>query len=122
MRASGLPIVANKLSELTGYFKSSNQTFALDTLLPVAHGLGARPDWAAVSLICIATDNNFAVDDEVTMPSNDHSGADGGVTIFMDATNVNIVTGATVAILDQTTFNTIGITASKWKLVVRAWL
>lgn len=101
-------------------FTSSEQTVTFDTVLDVAHSLGARPTLIQVVLVCKTTQHGFAVDDEIIFAGN--SSIDNSVTINMDATNVTIVQGANILIHNQSTLNASSITVGSWKWVVRAWL
>ena len=120
--ATGLPVKANKLSELTSYFKSSNQTVAADTKLDVAHGLGAVPEGVLVSMVCTTADLNYSVGDEIFVNGTQHNPTDSGFLVVADATNVSITQGATITGLDASSFNTTTLTLASWRWVVRAWL
>ena len=102
-------------------FTSSDQTVAFDTLLDVAHSLGAVPTLVMVFLKCTTANQNYSVGDEVIMASDMGASIDRSVTIVMDATNVSIVQGVTIELIDKSTLNSTDITATSWRWVVRAW-
>ena len=103
-------------------FLSTDQTITPNSVLNVAHGLGARPYLFNVVLKCIDAggEAGFAQNDEAqivqTIP---------GVSVISasaDATNVIIgYTGASTYVLHKTTQVTTTITSAKWAFVVRAW-
>ena len=107
-------------------FTSSQQSVDVDTILPVPHGLGVKPTLVRVSMIC-TTDNQGYVaatfDEVINVGFGAQSvGGDGGVTIFVDATNVTLVQGSAIVVHVVSTFNIGNITTSSWRWIVRAWL
>ena len=102
-------------------FTSSDQTVTADTRLEVAHGLGAKPILVQVTLKCTTANLNYSTGDEV-IAGTFRIGADQGVIIFYDATNVTIVQGDSIQMLDHNTpFAHSAITVGSWRWVVRAW-
>ena len=119
--ADGLAVISFLF---TPDFTSSEQTVTFDTKLDVAHGLGSIPTLWQVVLRCTTANLNYAQNDEVSSDALSDSvgeGTDDGVTIFANATNVSIVQGEAISLLDATGFNNADITAGSWKWVVRAW-
>lgn len=102
-------------------FTSSEQTVTLDTVLDVAHSLGAVPALFQVVLRCKTAQEGYAVGDEMIMASYTGTAVDRGVTVASDATNVTITTGDQIEFVSQSTKNLALITAASWKWVVRAW-
>ena len=104
-------------------FESSEQTVTLDTLLNVAHSLGAKPTLVQVVLRCTTIDLNYATGDEISVASFGaiRATTDEGVCIFVDTTNVSIVQGAQIALLSKTSFNGNISVVTSWRWVVRAW-
>ena len=109
---SGLP---------TPDFTSAEQTVALDTLLDVAHSLGAVPTLWQIVMRCKTANLNYAVGDEV-VPHLYHDGnTDANVVFSVDATNMTVVSGGIMTLLDQSSKNAANITVGSWKWVMRAW-
>jgi hypothetical protein len=102
-------------------FTSSEQTVTNDTILDVAHGLGAKPTLVRVTLRCKTTDLGFAVDEEVLAENLPTQGVDRGATMYRDATNVTLVQGSGISLHSQSSFNTTLITNARWRWVVEAW-
>lgn len=102
-------------------FTSSEQTVTADTVLSVAHGLGAKPSLVQVALICKTADLGYSVDDEVLAGGNTSDASDTGITIALDTTNVVIVQASSVPLVNQSTLNRASITVGRWRWVVRAW-
>jgi len=105
-------------------FKSTAQTVTADTLLDVAHGLGAVPSRWTVHLVANTTTvQGYSSGDEIdAMSVGTLSGtADAGVTISAEATNIQILQGATLSIIAQGDGNRDNITPSEYGWIVRAW-
>ena len=122
---------APKASTLTGYVETSEQSITSDSLITVAHGLGAAPKMVKVFLVCKVIDNSWAVGDELEIGSNagffrNGSGTandvDDGIAYASNSVNIKIALGSNIRIIDAATFNYEGITTSSWRLVARAWL
>ncbi len=111
---------------ITPGFVSSDQTVTVDTLLTVAHGLAGKPVMVKVTLKCTTDDLGYssANGDEVAFPMSDSSSGsnDQQAAVSFDATNVEIIQGASINLLDKGTFNTGAITTTSWRWVIRAWL
>lgn len=102
-------------------FTSSEQTVTNDTILDVAHGLGAIPTLVRVVLRCKTANLGFAPDEEVLAENLPTQGVDRGATIYRDATNVTLVQGSGISLHSQSSFNTTLITNASWRWVVEAW-
>lgn len=59
-----------------------------------AHGLGVRPDFCWLEMVCTTNDGGYLVGERVTMFSNAGSDANTGVGIRWDATNVKYTIGS----------------------------
>jgi hypothetical protein len=91
-------------------------------LLNVAHGLGAIPTLIQVVLRCTTADLNYSQNDEVPIYATHMSAsADKGMNVGADSTNVFIVQGVNINLLDKTGFNDASVTTTSWRWVVRAW-
>ena len=101
-------------------FTSTGQTVAFDTLLTVAHGLGAKPDLLEVVLRCTSGEVGYSVGDQLYYSSQSPT-ADNSVVIGSDATNIFIVQGVGIELLDKSGFNSASTTAAKWLWDIRAW-
>ena len=103
-------------------FTSAEQTVALDTLLDVAHSLGAVPSLWSIVMRCKTANLNYAAGDEV-VPHFYHDGnVDAMVVFSVDATNMTVVQGGILTLIDQSSKNVANITVGSWKWVMRAWL
>ena len=103
-------------------FTSSDQTVAINTLLIVAHGLVTKPTLVQVTLKCTTANANYSVGDEVIWGGTRNSVTNNGVNFFFDITNIGIVQGDAIDVLDHNTpFAAITITPTSWRWVVRAW-
>ncbi len=117
---SGLSVVASGLPAPD--FTSSEQTVDSDTLLNVAHGLGAVPTLIDVVMRCKTADAGYSVGDELSLSEFQHSGnGDVGVHVGRNATNVFIVHGTVVNVKGKSSFNATAITEASWKWEVKAW-
>jgi hypothetical protein len=117
--ASGKAIVAPIVLPSPN-FSTTSATVAADTQLDIAHSIGALPSLVQVYLKCTSADLSYAADDHVLI-NTDITLADRGVVVMIDTTNVTIVTGVQIDLINQNTFNTAAIDVTKWDWVVRAW-
>lgn len=113
--------VGNVAPIFTQSFASTNQTVTADTLLEVAHGLGALPTLWTVSLKNVTTEHGYVADDELLWACLSSPSNDSGVSFMADATNISIIQGNAFHIHSLSTFNSAVATATNWKWVVRAW-
>lgn len=125
--AASLPAVsADKLLNLpTGLsapdFTSTEQTVTANTLLSVAHSLGAKPTLFTAVLICKTTQHGYSVDDEAFHMNSTDQGSDGGVTVAADSANIVLTQGNQIYVNGQSSFNAEIITVGNWRWIVRAW-
>jgi len=100
-------------------FVSTEQTVAADTLLDVAHSLGAIPSLWQIVMRCTTAADGYAQNDEI-VPHVSHSTGDQGVTFSVDATNMTVVQASQILLLDQGTFNVAAATTN-YRWIMRAW-
>ena len=103
-------------------FISSEQTVAADTGLNVSHGLGAKPHKFTVSAICKTGDANYSVNDEIQVWAAMHDSGDAGIMACCDATNVTVITGNVIKLVNKTGFDASDMDVNDWRWIVRAWL
>jgi hypothetical protein len=106
----------------TPTFTSSDQTVTFSSTLNVAHGLGQKPSLVMVTFKNATAELNYSVGDEIpfTGPSTGAATVSGPTAVF-DTTNVTIVLQGSVRVPNKTTQTDSAITATNWKIVVRAW-
>ncbi len=103
-------------------FTSSEQTVAVDTVLDVPHGLGAIPSLVQVRLRCKTADVGYSVGDEIVVSSGPVDLVDdSGWTVQTDATNVTILQGISIPVINQGSLNASSITVGSWRWIVKAW-
>ena len=107
-------------------FTSTDQTLTSAGALTIAHGLGVAPTMVLAFLICQSDDIGFTAGDVVPINQNFNSGGDlnCGQSIVIDSTNLNIRFGSSVGVYRLLHFTTgvrISITASNWKLRLKAF-
>lgn len=103
-------------------FTSTQQSFSLSSKLTVAHSLGAVPSELSAYLICTTAQSPYVLNEIVLMPINTQVGASGyNIALSADGTNV-IARIGTQVVLNNDSGGLINITASSWRLVVRAKL
>ncbi len=120
---SGATALASLGVPFSTSFTSGELSAAADTVTDTAHSLGAVPTLVRVVLRNKTTEYGYAVGEEVDVGNDvDSNGADRGVTIASNATNVTIIHGEILRILSQATTNLVAITAANWKFVIRAWV
>jgi hypothetical protein len=117
--------VRNEINRLgfTRVFESSNQTVTPNSVLNVAHGLGAIPKLFRVYLKCTTTEaaTGYSAGDEIAMDFSFVSGVS-VVQCGADGTNVSVrFTGGSLQVLHKTTAASTTITTTNWAFVVRAY-
>ncbi len=102
-------------------YESSPGTFATGGLYTYSHGLGVIPNVCLAFLRCISSDVGYVAGEQIIMPMG-HFGGSWGYALSADATNVYVRMGsAGLPVIEKTTGNGVGITASKWNLNVKAY-
>lgn len=103
-------------------FTSTLQTVTVNTLLDVAHGLGAIPSHFKVYLVAnTATAQGYSDLDRIELQAIQSAIGDDGVDASADATNITLVQGNPLTLADQTTFNGENIITSQYNWLVLAW-
>ncbi len=102
-------------------FSATGETVTNDTLLEVAHGLGAIPSLVKVSLVNVTGELGYSTGDEITGSEFSYGLRDRGISILIDATNISIIQGLGIAVLDKSTFNDASVAVAKWTWTVRVW-
>lgn len=107
-------------------FESSNQTITAAGSLTLAHSLGAQPKLYQAYLKCTTGEGGYSIGDEVAMnPAASDTGANRGVSLVPDATNINVRFGSaagTFNFMRKDTGAAFTATNSSWALIVRAWV
>mgnify|MGYP000704182502 CR=1 FL=1 len=107
-------------------FESTEQTITAAGSLTIPHGLGVQPKNILAWVINTTADLNYSVGDLVYVDTTSQDATTAtGVSIVPDATNLNIRFGSNAnvfTLLDKTTGNVSGITASSWNVVFKCWL
>ena len=129
INAAGLYVDGESVLHEGAIFESSEQSITANTILTVAHGLGARPRFAWVRMRCKTAELSYAVDDET-----DGQFSDGGAThsstgpmpVRADATNLYFAFGndppRVVEQLASSSANWVTVTSGNWRLIFRAYL
>ena len=110
----------------SGRFESAEQTITAAGGLTIPHGLGVKPFMVQCELICKVAALGYSVGDIVIVQDAQasSSAADAyGLSLVYDSTNINIrmASGAGVFIvINKTTGAGANITATDWKLIVKA--
>jgi len=109
--------------KLTLEFESSATDITLDSVHTFSHSLGVRPTLVEVWVKCTDGERGWATGDYLLMAGAGGVGGtiDAGLSIQADATNVEVLAGAEIRIHDQSTFNEVSLSASKWDFVVVAY-
>lgn len=104
-------------------FTSTNQALGGGTTITALHGLGLVPKKLWITLVCIATDNGWAVNDEITEfgVSSNASGASVGFIMYADGTNVNALqSNNSIIVLNKSTGVAANLTNAKWNAIMHA--
>ena len=95
----------------------------MDSVHTFSHGLGVRPTLVEVWVKCTDGERGWATGDYLLMAGAGGVGGtiDAGLSIQADASNVEVLAGPEIRIHDQSTFNEVSLSASKWDFVVVAY-
>jgi|TARA_R110002020_G_scaffold108009_3_gene250560 hypothetical protein len=109
--------------KLTLEFESSATDITMDSVHTFSHGLGVRPTLVEVWVKCTDGERGWATGDYLLMAGAGGVGGtiDAGLSIQADASNVEVLAGPEIRIHDQSTFNEVSLSASKWDFVVVAY-
>jgi hypothetical protein len=93
---------------------------AINQVQTLAHGLGVRPKYVQVSIVCISADDGYSVDDEVFQFSNYSESTGRRWAVAADATNFITIIENSGAFLVMAKGGGVGtITMNKWKFRIR---
>jgi hypothetical protein len=107
-----------------GSFQSGNQTYAVNGLGSVAHGLGRKPNWQTAELVCTTAANGWAVGDSFDVASLMQPWAGQGsfgIQLWATATTINWKVGGNgIGILNKSNGVSEIANMSNWQLRFRA--
>lgn len=123
---SGATLPAWTTIPVTRKYDSGQQVITSGGALTLAHGFGVKPTAVTCLLQCTSADNGYSVGDElyIGVPSADGSVAS-GVSVVLDATNINIRYGSragqTFLGTNKSTGGNVALSNGSWAFVVRAF-
>ena len=109
-----------KASNISVMTTLTSGALVANTIQTLAHGLGAMPTVVQVSLVCVTTDQGWAVDDEIYEWLG--SATADGIVVGIDATNITVIPMTNIYIANKTTASATVIVLAKWKIRVRCRL
>lgn len=125
-RSNGQPV----LGVFSKAYNSGNQTMSQAGLLTLAHGLGVQPTLIQCRIVCLVSEGNYSVGDELIANPNVETGGGGtntirGQTVKIDTTNITVrfANNATnnMGIANSANGNLQYITWGNWAFKVLAW-
>jgi hypothetical protein len=102
------------------FISTSTAAISLSAISTFAHGLTTTPKLVQVSMINTSSELSYSVGDEVLMPGGNSFSAAGNLVVW-DGTNINVISGSAIAVLNKTTFASANINATRWYWKVKAW-
>lgn len=106
----------------TTSYESPIATTLTSTLLIVEnHSLGAVPKFMQYVLRCTATDNGYAVGDELVFTSNVDAGV-GNYTLWANSSQIGLSISGNIRTTPKATSSVGTLTAAKWEVYLRAWV
>lgn len=108
----------------TKEYVSAEQIITGGGALTLNHGLGVVPKLWARYLVCKTAEHGYSVGDVIDVTHTQDAGTYYGVSIVPDAINLvcrYAASGPVFFILHKDSGGTINITATNWRLIVRAW-
>lgn len=109
----------------TRSYDSGDQTITSAGTLVLAHGLSKAPDNYVFYIHCATAEANFAIGDYVLVNVGANYGTNYGVSVWIDATNINIRFGSGVSVFsvpNKTTGVGTNLTNGNWRFGVRAYI
>lgn len=130
IRTMCIDIIDSMAIGLSDSFTTADQTITPAGSLTIAHGLSGTPTVEDIMLVNTGSEFNWSVADVVSLEGLVHNhGADQGIAVWVDATNINVRFGAgqgagnpVFSILDRTTGTTNNITNSNWDIRIKVKL
>lgn len=108
-------------------FTSTDQTItAGGTTGNIAHGLGVEPYDVACYLVCQSSEHGYTAGDVILANRGQSTSSvdSAGLSVKVDATNINVRFGSDTNPLKGTDFSTgggVNFTSANWKLRIKAW-
>jgi len=125
MRASGAAL----LDVFSREYISAQQAVTFGSTLTLAHGLGGRPKLVLLALVCFEAEAGYVAGTQIELGSTQqHESYPYGITTYADPSNpttnliIRIATSGPYVMGGGGIAGPTPITASKWRLIVRAWL
>ncbi|WP_421424143.1 hypothetical protein [Agrobacterium rosae] len=107
-------------------FLSGNQSYVVNGLGSVAHGLGTKPQKLSSQLVCTTAANGYSVGDEIEMASGSQpypGSGSFGIHLWADATNIFWKTGSSgIVVLNKSNGASEGAQSANWQLRLKAAL
>lgn len=116
------PLGALNAFGFSGYFQSADQTITAAGALTLPHGLGRAPILVQPFLKCVSATAGYSIGD--ITPVFQVPTSNSGVSIVVDATNINIRYGSSAnvfLILDKSAGTNSAAVNASWSFFVRVW-
>jgi len=117
-----MTIIVNGISDPNTSYTSTEQTITSAALLTLAHGLGTVPFIIQCFVICRIAEIGYSIGD-ILMVDWGGLGADEGMSVVCDSTNIYIRFGVNANALsatNKTTGASAALTNANWSLIVKA--
>lgn len=104
-------------------FVSTQQTYANNSAITVAHGLGAKPSKVRARLVCLTAEGGYSVGDEIHMQSwYAFTSQSLAVTLTASATSLTftVLLQVTVSPKSGTGGTAISLTPANWRVILEA--
>ena len=123
-RLATTAFVTSAISASSDVFQSGNQTYTINALGSVAHGLGAKPNWYIAEMVCTVAANGWAVGDTFDQASCMQPWAGQGsfgILVWATATTINWKVGGNgIGILSKSNGGSEIAPMANWALRFRA--
>lgn len=86
-----------------------------------AHGFGHHPALVAAAIENISGDLGFTPGQRIWNLPPRTEGNSGGIEVWSDSSNVGVVMGTTLIIIDRSSFQGLTATEANWKVIVRVY-
>lgn len=106
----------------TSEYVSSDTLVSANSSNTFAHGLGASPKIVIIEAVCQSGDSGYSANDVLQLSLNPQNGANAGLGVLKDSTNVKLKVASAVYAMLENASNGASLDLTKWKFRVRAYV
>lgn len=103
-------------------YTSAETTITASSSTTFTHGLGDAPTKIRLDLVCRTAEHNYTIGDTINNSYFTQISGNGAITIVENGntTQLKVLIGTSIRAMNKTTFASVALTLTSWKLIVRA--